>query len=58
MREVAPRDNDAQRVMSKTVAALGFALSWATPGHRGEPAQYLPASRTMELGSSARGAQQ
>ncbi|MGH2505195.1 MAG: hypothetical protein ACRDID_22010 [Ktedonobacterales bacterium] len=44
--------------MSKTVAALGFALSWATPRLRGEAAQHLPASRSMELDSSARRAQQ
>jgi hypothetical protein len=58
MREVAPQDNDAQRVMRVTVAALGFALSWATPRLRGEAAQHLPASRSMELDSSARRAQQ
>jgi hypothetical protein len=58
MREVAPQDNDAQRVMRVTVAALGFALSWATPRLRGDPAQHLPASRSMELVSTARRAQQ
>ena len=58
MREVAPQDDDAQRVMSKTVAALGFALSWATSELRGEAAQHLPASRSLELVPSARGAQQ
>lgn len=58
MREVALRDNDAQRVMRVTVAALGFALSWATSELRGEAAQHLPASSSMELVSTARGAQQ